>query len=211
LDYAFFTPWHRVIPRESGHVIAFSGGRGKPDLMASVGAVCKTDGLPVVRVGPEDADPGDTRLVLADADGPSARPVRPAGPDLCWPRRTSLAVVEVGAGAVGGFVGDALAPQLAASARLDAADILTWERLSDLLLAPQDAGWFPEAPVVLALTGLHDQPDSIGLFGFVARVMTHPRLPIVLFCSGDGEALAIRACCRTGGTAAAGTRGGPAR
>ena len=49
---------------------------------------------------------------------------------------------------------------------------------------------------VLALTGLEAQPDSIGMFGFTGRMMTDPRLAVVLFCTAGADGLSLRACCR---------------
>ena len=41
----------------------------------------------------------------------------------------------------------------------------------------------PDVPVILALTGLDEQPDSIGLFEFAGQAMADGRLPIVLLCA----------------------------
>ena len=54
----------------------------------------------------------------------------------------------------------------------------------------------PAVPVVLVLAGVEQQPDSIGLFGFTGRAMEHPRLPLVVFCSRDGDGLSLRAAFR---------------
>jgi hypothetical protein len=80
-------------------------------------------------------------------------------------------------------------------------ELLEWDHLVDLVLDVD--GWLasvpPEVPVVLALTGLGEQPDAIGLFACVDRLMAQPRLPIVLL--GDPQAApdaptALRAACR---------------
>jgi hypothetical protein len=50
--------------------------------------------------------------------------------------------------------------------------------------------------VVLALAGLEQQPDSVGLFEFTGRAMAHPRVPLVLFCSRLEDGLSLRAAWR---------------
>jgi len=209
VDFTFFTPWHQVLPAEAGHVVAFSGGRGKDGLVEACAAVFAAAGLPVARSAPGEPDPGDGVVVLADADGPADRPLRLPGPALAWPGRTSLAVVEVGVAVAGGFVRDALEPADAERAGLAPDAVFTWDDLADLLLDPARTGLPPAAPIVLALTGLREQPDSIGLFGFAGRVMADPRLPVVLFCGGEDHAPAIRACCRAAAGDAPGTRSDP--
>jgi tetratricopeptide (TPR) repeat protein len=195
VDFTFFTPWHRLLPRAAGHVVAVCGGRGRAELLAAVRDVYAGEDVAIVCTGPGDDDPGDACVVLADVAVPGDLPVFPPPPGLVWPERTSLAVVEVGGGAVGGFVGDVLDAAAAARAGLRPDEILTWEALGDLLLSPKLTAR-PAAPLVLAVTGLEDQPDSIGLFAFTARVMADPGLPVVLFGSRNDGGLSLRACCR---------------
>ena len=47
-------------------------------------------------------------------------------------------------------------------------------------------------PAVLALTGLAEQDDSIGLFEFVGKAMEHPALPLAMFCSRAPEGWTLR-------------------
>jgi hypothetical protein len=107
------------------------------------------------------------------------------------------------------LVSDVLDPAGADRADLAADAVLTWQHLGDLLLDPAVTGLPLATPTVLALTGLQGQPDSIGLFEFAGRVMTDPRLPILLFCAGTGETPEIRACCRTAGAEDPGTPAAP--
>lgn len=69
--------------------------------------------------------------------------------------------------------------------------------MADLLLVPN--GYLAQVPTgvptVLALTGLADQADSIGLFEFVGRAMARPELPLVMFCSATDGTLQIRTAC----------------
>jgi hypothetical protein len=54
-----------------------------------------------------------------------------------------------------------------------------------------------EIPTVLALSQIGDLGDSIGLFGFVAEAMAHPRVPLVLFCELDRQRRNLRTVYRT--------------
>lgn len=204
MDFTFFAPWHQLLPREVGHVVAVCGGSGKAALLAAVLDVYARDGVPVVCAGPGDEDPGEGCVVLTDVAGPGDLPVRPPAPGLAWPERASLAIVEVSGGAVGGFVRDALDRATADGAGLAGDELLTWQHLGDLLLDPAVTA-LPAAPIVLVVTGLEDQPDSIGLFAFTARMMADPRLPVVVFGSRSDAGLELRACCRADPGGAAGT------
>lgn len=194
MDFTFFTPWHQVLPREAGHVVACAGGRGRRALLAAIGTACAESGVGVRRCGPDAADPGDGVVVVADAGGSDEVLLPHRDTAAAWPARTSLAVLEVAAGAVGGRV-DAAFGGGPPPDGLEPWTILDWERLQDHALA-RAAAVPPGVPVVLALTGLEDQPDSIGLFGFTGRMMADPRLAVVLFCSAVGDGLSVRACCR---------------
>ncbi len=54
----------------------------------------------------------------------------------------------------------------------------------------------PDVPTMLALCGMNEVQDSIGLFDFVDRAMQHPRLPITVFCETTGEQPSFRTGCR---------------
>lgn len=193
MDYRFFAPWDQVLPREPGHVVAFAGGRAADALADAAAQVYAAEGVPVVRSPAGGADPGDAAVVLARVDAPVAAPADPAG-GAAWPERTSLAVLVLPVDGVGGradafWDAAALAPDVAPWTTL------TWELLDPPVLAAVDA--VPAAvPVVLALAGLEDQPDSIGLFAFTGRMMAHPRVPVVLFCGEGEDGPSVRACCR---------------
>ncbi len=142
------------------------------------------------------------RVVLAEVDGAAKQPLKLyRSGEPVWPARTSLAFVVMGVSAVGGQVAQRVHrwgridfPPLAGVA--DHA-LLEWSHLKDLLLAP--AGYLAQVPegvpAVLALGGLTEQDDSIGLFEFVGQAMAVPALPLVMFCALDGDELRIRMAC----------------
>ena len=143
------------------------------------------------------------RIVLAEVDGSAKLPLklhRPGEP--VWPERTSLAVVVMGASAVGGFanqtvhrLGRVSCPALD---DLPAGSILEWDHCLALLKEP--GGYMAQVPddvpALLGLAGMGEVDDSIGLFGFVDRAMTDPRLPITVFCETSGEQPSFRTGCR---------------
>jgi probable selenium-dependent hydroxylase accessory protein YqeC len=149
----------------------------------------------------EDERPGS--LVIVEVDGAAKLPCKyyRAGEPV-WPARTSLAIVVMGIGSVGERAG-AVVHRLGRDGVSDpvgvAADaVWEWDHLLSLLTGP--GGYLdhvPEGvPVVLALAGLEQQPDSVGLFDFTGRAMADPRLPLVMFCSRGEAGLAIRTACR---------------
>ena len=139
------------------------------------------------------------RTVLVEVDGAAKLPVklhRPGEP--IWPARTSLAIIVMGTAAVGSQTGGILHrfdrvewPPLA---DLESWTVWEWDHQLKLLLEP--GGYLslvPEGlPCVLALTGMEEQPDSIGLFDFVGRAMENPRLPLAMFCDLKAEPSVIR-------------------
>jgi len=146
------------------------------------------------------------RIVLAEVDGSAKLPVklhRPGEP--VWPDRTSLAIVVMGTAAVGAQTAGVLHrfgrvkwPPLQ---ELEAWTVWEWDHALTLLLEP--GGYLsrvPEGvPCVLALTGLEDQADSIGLFDFVGRAMADTRIPMIMFCDLAAETPVIRTACRQEG------------
>jgi hypothetical protein len=76
--------------------------------------------------------------------------------------------------------------------------MLEWEHLLGMLV--EKGGYLEQVPeqvpVILALMGMAEVDDSIGLFDFVGKAMMHPRLPITLFCETGGESPSFRAGCR---------------
>lgn len=143
------------------------------------------------------------RVVLAEVDGAAKQPLkihRPGEP--VWPGRTSLAVVVMGAGAVGCFanqgvhrLGRVPCPVLD---ELPAGALLEWDHLLALLLG--EGGYLDQVPrgvpVLLALAGMGEVDDGIGLFDFVGRAMGEARLPLVLFCETGPESPSYRTGCR---------------
>ncbi len=143
------------------------------------------------------------RVVLVEVDGSAKQPLkihRPGEP--VWPERTSLAVVVMGASAVGGFanrtvhrLGVVPCPVLD---ELPAGSIIQWDHCLGLLLESQGyLAQVPEGvPAMLALAGMGEVEDSIGLFEFVGKAMQDPRLPLTLFAETEGDEPSFRTGCR---------------
>ena len=158
-------------------------------------------------VEPEQADrlgellPG--RVVLAEVDGAAKHPVKLyRNGEPVWPRRTSLAVVVMGTAAIGAQAGRVVHRLGRITdgplSSLSSDEIFTWDHLRDLLL---DVGGYlaqvPEqVPTILALTGMDDLTDSIGLFEFVGHAMDHERLPLTLFLGLGEMGPDLRTACR---------------
>jgi hypothetical protein len=197
LEFSFFAPWHGLLPREAGHVIAFAGGSGRRDLMEHCAAVLTQEGVPLVRGTAGEPDPGDGVVLLADTAGDAGGRLPAAGGLGAWPPRTSLAMVETSVAPVGEQLGSVLEPQQLPKGAAPW-EPFTWEHLEARLLETVES--VPAGtPIVLALTSLEDQADSIGLFGCVGRLMADPRLPLVLFVSVGDEGANVRGCCREAG------------
>jgi len=142
------------------------------------------------------------RVILAEVDGAAKLPVKLHRPDEpIWPARTSLGVIVMGTGAVGSRTGDVLhrfgRVEWAPVRNLQDWSVWEWDHSLDLLLEP--GGYLDrvpgEVPCVLALTGMDEQPDSVGLFDFVGRAMAHERLPLTLFCDLAAAPPVIRTAC----------------
>jgi probable selenium-dependent hydroxylase accessory protein YqeC len=143
------------------------------------------------------------RVVLVEVDGAAKKPLKlHLDGEPVWPARTSLALLVMGTTPVGAPVGKQLHrwgevfwPPLAG---LNDWTIWEWKHHKTLLL---DRGGYldqvPEdVPVVLALTGMDQQEDSIGLFGFCGEAMAEPRLPLVMLCALGEETAVIRTAWR---------------
>lgn len=145
------------------------------------------------------------RIVLAEVDGAGKFPMKlHRSGEPVWPGRTSLGIVVMGTRAVGSQTGDVLHRfgREAQSALGKLQPWTVWEWDHALALLQGEGGYLSrvpaEVPCVLALTGLDEQPDSVGLFDFVGRAMAHPRLPLVMFCSLGSETPLIRTACLEG-------------
>lgn len=146
------------------------------------------------------------RIVLVEADGAAKKPLKiHRDGEPVWPTRTSLAVVVMGVGAVGSKMGEVVhrfgrqdSPALVGQKEWA---LLEWDHMASLLL--DDGGYLSQVPegvpAVLALAGLADQDDSIGLFGFTGRAMEDPRLPLVVFGEMGGEEISLRTAVRDDG------------
>jgi probable selenium-dependent hydroxylase accessory protein YqeC len=139
------------------------------------------------------------RTVLVEVDGAAKLPVKlHRQGEPVWPARTSLAIIVMGTAAVGSQAGGILHrfgrvdwPPLS---ELESWTVWEWDHQLKLLKEP--GGYLsrvPEGiPCVLAMTGMGEQPDSIGLFDFVGRAMENPRLPLAMFCDLNAEPSVIR-------------------
>lgn len=147
------------------------------------------------------------RVILCEVDGAAKRPLKlyRAG-EPCWPALTSLALVTMGAGAVGKTAAQTVhrlgrAHVTPRSLReLPAHTLLQWDHLATLLL---DADGYLDqvpshVPAVLVLAGLGSVTDSIGLFDFAGGAMRSPRLPLLVFCELGAGSVQLRTVCRTG-------------
>lgn len=142
-------------------------------------------------------------LVLVEADGSAKLPLKiHRGDEPLWPGRTSLAVVVMGAGAVGCKSGEVIHRfgRETSDALSEHEDwtILEWDHVAELILGGDGyLARVPEGvPAVLALAGLGEQADSIGLFSFADRAMSDPRLPLVMFCETSADPPSVRTACR---------------
>lgn len=162
----------------------------------------KWEGLSPAAVDAEGLAGGGL-LVVAEVDGAAKAPFKyyRAGEPV-WPSRTSLAIVVMGVGGIGEMAG-AVVHRLGRADSLDPVgvgphEVWQWDHAHALLTGP--GGYLDQVPaqvpVVLALAGLEQQPDSVGLFEFTGRAMEHPRVPLVLFCSRAETGLSLRAAFR---------------
>lgn len=142
------------------------------------------------------------RIVLVEVDGAAKHPLKiHRSGEPVWPTRTSLALVVIGVSAVGGPVGEKVHRwQKVPFAPLDSLkdyDLLDWNHLGDLLLA--EGGYLDQVPAgvpsVLALAGMAEQDDSIGLFEFVGKAMVNPAFPLTMFCSLGPDGWNVRTAC----------------
>jgi len=146
------------------------------------------------------------RIILAEVDGSAKKPIKLHHEDEPrWPSRTSLALVVMGTAAVGSPAGRTLHRfgQVFWSplAGLNEWTVWEWKHQLTLLLGP--GGYLDrvpaDVPAVLALTGLDEEQDSIGLFGFAGEAMEDQRLPLVMFCALGEEKPMIRTAWRDDG------------
>ena len=143
------------------------------------------------------------RLILVEVDGAGKHPVkyyRPGEP--VWPSRTSLALVVMGLSAFGETARESVfrfgVQEFEPLVDLDGDTEWTWEHYESVLTG--SGGYLDqvpaEVPVLLTLVGMGDLADSIGLFDFMGKIMTHPRIPVALFCETTGQEPSFRTVCR---------------
>lgn len=190
-----------------------SGERGSGDRLPRWCYLCDgTDAAGKWRgLAPEQVDQlaelAPEHVVLVEADGAAGLPVKLHRPDEPrWPRRTSLAVLVMGTGALGQPASRVvhrwgrLPPGPLAAVGAD--EPWEWRHFAALLFGA--AGYLDRAPaavpVVLALTQLGGLQDAIGLFEFTAKVMAEPRLPLVVLGELDPQRTGLRTAYRTAAT-----------
>ncbi|MFH2053961.1 MAG: selenium cofactor biosynthesis protein YqeC [bacterium] len=145
------------------------------------------------------------RIVIAEVDGSAKTPLKLYKPgEPRWPAATSLAVVMMGAQAVGSSAGgnlhrlggEGVTPAILRD--LPPFTVIEWTHLQTLLTGEDGylARTPPGVPVVLGLAGLDQVADSIGLFEFAGFAM-NSGVPLALFCSGGEEGYTFRTAYRT--------------
>lgn len=174
-------------------------------LHAGPDAEGKWRGLEAAQVDALEEDFAE-HVVLVETDGAAKMPVkiyREGEP--VWPRRTSLAVVVMGIASVGCRAAEVVhrfdPSALPGAQGLHPDKPWLWDHLLALLQA--ENGYLsrvPEGvPTVLALGGLAQQEDSIGLFDFVGKAMQDTRLPLVTFFETADKEPSIRTACHEDG------------
>ncbi|MCP4291817.1 MAG: putative selenium-dependent hydroxylase accessory protein YqeC [bacterium] len=147
------------------------------------------------------------RVIVAEVDGSAGLPLKfYRSGEPVWPARTSLAVLAMSQKPVGEKAGAVVhrfgKQKFEPLKNLSADDVWLWDHSLTLLTA--EGGYLDqipqEVPCVLALPGMGEQDDSIGLFDFVGRAMLEDRLPLVLFCETTGDEPYFRTACRQEGS-----------
>lgn len=143
------------------------------------------------------------RVILVEVDGSANLPLKYyRSGEPVWPGRTSLAVLVMSMGAVGEAAGSVVhrfdREKFEPLKDLKPDSVWLWDHSYTLLTA--SGGYLdqvpPDIPVVVALTCMAEQDDSIGLFEFSGRVMENDRLPLIVFCETTGETPSFRTSCR---------------
>jgi probable selenium-dependent hydroxylase accessory protein YqeC len=143
------------------------------------------------------------RVILVEADGSACMPLKYyRNGEPVWPQCTSLAVIVMSMAAVGEPAGEVVhrftSEPFEPLKDLKSHSVWLWDHQLTLLTA---AGGYldqvpADVPVVLTMTCMDQQDDSIGLFDFAGRAMTNERLPLVVFCETNGENSSFRTSCR---------------
>lgn len=142
------------------------------------------------------------RVVLVEADGSGGLPVKLHRPDEpVWPQPCSLAIAVMGLSAVGAPLGQVLhrlGRLTRAGVPADPAAPCDWDVLWRLLAGPDGylARVPPGVPAAVALLQLGAARDSVGLFGFLARVMGEAKVPLVVLGELAGPAAGLRTAYR---------------
>ncbi len=224
MDYSFLANWNDFLPREEGHLLGLVGAGDRETVLNSLASFYRGLGLAVnfAQAGNQVPEQVITSasleqslgsVTICEVEENVSHPLKlPLTQGNHWPMGTTLALVVLGSEGVGTQACAALHglghPNVGPVGLAEMApfELVTWEHVAELLCGengylqhvPQDI------PVVLAITGLEEISDSIGLFGFLGKVMQHPRLPLVLFCSRGDEGPSLRTAYRLGGEGAVG-------
>lgn len=154
-------------------------------------------------LSPDEVDSLDgrfsDRLVIVEVDGAAKFPLKlHQDGEPVWPGRTSLGIIVMGTAAVGSKTEDVLHRfgRIAWPPLEDLQSWSVWEWDHSLILLRESGGYLSrvpaDVPCVLALTGMDEQADSIGLFEFVGRAMELDRLPLAMFCDLVSDPRVIR-------------------
>ncbi len=211
MNYGFLENWHDFLPREGGHVVVLSGNGDLSLVVRQLEGFYAELGVDVTRCEPPDGPwPGSRIDALRESSRDRVILVTLTGGEDTgsWPRSASLALLLMAGERVGHPVHDALTGDplpargrelLAASA---AGELWSWDHLGDLLTGP--GGYLEQVPggvpVACGITGLEEVADSIGLFALADELMSHPRLPLLMFVTADGDRCRVRTAYRDGGT-----------
>ncbi len=196
--------WPGLETREWADLAAGRGGPAPGCVFVRRGVLPdgKWEGL-----APDEVDRLDAllpgRVTLVEADGSAGLPVKLHRADEpVWPGRASLAIAVLGLSAIGEPAADVLhrhgrlpAPWLPEDPRAP----WTWELMFTLLAGP--GGYLARVPrgvpAAVALLQLGSCADSVGLFGFLGRVMGEAGVPLVVLGELDGRVPSLRTACRS--------------
>ena len=145
------------------------------------------------------------RVVLVEADGAAKHPLKLHRDDEpLLPSRTSLVLNIAGLSSVGRRASEVVHRfDQTALDRLGCAcpdGIWGWDEMLQLLCGPRGyVARIPDGvPQVLGLLQLDECDDSIGLFGFLDRLMTDSGIPLVLAGDTSGPEPRLRTACPAG-------------
>ncbi len=142
-------------------------------------------------------------ILLVEVDGAAKKPLKlySAGEPV-WPLRTSLALVVAGLQGMDSKTGEVVHRwgrfEFAPLADVGHDTLWNWEHLLTLLAGP--GGYLDQVPAhvpaVLALAGMSQVVDTIGMFEFMGKIMSDERVPLASLCELAGPEPSLRTVCR---------------